>query len=279
MESVTSRQNAVVRTFRGLARRRGEDGQVLLEGEHLLTEALNAGVRITTAALASRMLHREARADAEKVARLADRLKKQGARVLSVSDTVLGAMSPVQTPSGVLAIAQVTPVRLEGVMGGSLPLVAVLAGVQDPGNLGAVIRTAEAAGATGLVACPPSADPFGWKALRGAMGSTFRLPVPDRVPLHEALLAARKRGLVIAAAVPRGGRPMRDFDFRRPLAIMLGGEGAGLDASHLDHADERVTIPMNAPVESLNVAVSAAIILYEASRQREARVERPSAHA
>jgi TrmH family RNA methyltransferase len=191
--------------------------------------------------------------------------------VLSVSETVLAAMSPVQTPSGILAIAEVTPVRLERVMEGTLPLVAVLAGVQDPGNLGAVVRTAEAAGATGLVACPPSADPFGWKALRGAMGSTFRLPVPHRVPLHEALLAARHHGLIVVAAVPRGGVPMRDFDFRRPIAIMLGGEGAGLDATHLVHADERVTIPMKPPVESLNVAVSAAIILYEASRQRGVR--------
>lgn len=269
MESVTSRQNAVVKTFRALARRRADaNGQVLLEGEHLVSEALDASVKVTIAALASRVLHREAHADAVRINKLVDRLAHQGARVLSVSEPVLAAMSPVQTPSGILAIAEVTPARLDRVMEGTLPLVAVLAGVQDPGNLGAVVRTAEAAGATGLVACPPSADPFGWKALRGAMGSTFRLPVPHRVPLHDALLAARHRGLTVAAAVPRGGVPMRRFDFRRPIAIMLGGEGAGLDAAHLVHADERVTIPMKPPVESLNVAVSAAIILYEASRQR-----------
>ncbi len=272
MESVTSRQNAIVKTFRALARRHGDrEGQVLLEGEHLIAEAIDAGVKVTAAALASRVLSREDRSDEAKIKKLVERLSRQGARVLSVSETVLAAMSPVQTPSGVVAIAEVKPAPLDRVMEGSLPLVAILAGVQDPGNLGAVIRTAEAAGATGLVACPPSADPFGWKALRGAMGSTFRLPVPERVPLQEALLAARRRGLIIAAAVPRGGTPMRDFDFRRPMAIMLGGEGAGLDATHLVHADERVTIPMRAPVESLNVAVSAAIMLYEASRQRGVR--------
>lgn len=272
MESVTSRHNAIVKTFRALARRRDDEtGEVLLEGEHLVAEALEAGVKVTTAAFASRVLHREARADAATISDLKDRLVRHGARVLSVSETVLAAMSPVQTPSGILALAEVSPAPLERVMAGTLPLVAILAGVQDPGNLGAVVRTAEAAGATGLVACPPSADPFGWKALRGAMGSTFRLAVPERVPLHDALLAARRRGLIVAAAVPRGGTPMRDFDFRRPIAIMLGGEGAGLDQSHLAHADERVTIPMQPPVESLNVAVSAAIILYEASRQREVR--------
>jgi len=282
MESVTSRQNAVVKTFRNLAGRRGEgDRQVLLEGEHLLSEALSAGLRVTTAALASRVLAREADSNQARVRVLADRLRQQGARVLTVSETVLAAMSPVRTPSGIVAIAEFIAPPLERVMEGPLPLVALLAGVQDPGNLGAVVRTAEAAGATGLVACPPSADPFGWKALRGAMGSTFRLPVPERVPLHEALLAARRRGLVIAAAVPRGGTPMHEFDFRRPVALMLGGEGGGLDEAHVDHADERITIPMKPPVESLNVAVSAAVMLYEAARQRAPRghvLHSPTSH-
>ncbi len=271
METIASRHNAVVKAFRGLARRRGENGQVLLDGEHLVTEALQAGVRITTAALAARVLTRVADANEASVGRLAERLKAHGARVLSVSESLMAAMSPVQTPSGIVAIAEMSPPPLERVMDGSVPLVAVLAGVQDPGNLGAVIRTAEAAGATGLVACTPSADPYGWKALRGAMGSTFRLPVPERVALHDALLAARRRGLIIAAAVPRGGAPMHEFDFRRRLALMLGGEGPGLSDRELDHADERVTIPMQPPVESLNVAVSAAVILYEACRQRGVR--------
>ncbi|HSL21425.1 MAG TPA: RNA methyltransferase [Vicinamibacterales bacterium] len=269
METIASRHNAVVKTFRALARRRAAGNtHVLLEGEHLLEEALAAGIHVSTAALASRVLTRVVDADEASVARLAERLKRHGARVLSVSESVMAAMSPVQTPSGVVAIAEVSPPQLERVVDGALPLVPLLAGVQDPGNLGAVVRTAEAAGATGLVVCPPSADPYGWKALRGAMGSTFRLPVPERVPLHEALLAARRRGLTIAAAVPRGGTSMHAFDFRRPLALMLGGEGTGLGSAELDHADERVTIPMCAPVESLNVSVSAALILYEAFRQR-----------
>jgi TrmH family RNA methyltransferase len=270
MESISSRHNPIVKTFRGLARHRDEvAGQVLLEGEHLVTEALQAGVRISTAALASRVLTRVADASEASVGRLADRLANHGARVLSVSESVMAAMSPVQTPSGIVAIAHVVPPPLDRVMeSATAPLVAVLAGVQDPGNLGAVVRTAEAAGATGLVACMPSADPYSWKALRGAMASTFRLPVPERVALHEALLAARRRGLIIAAAVPRGGTLMHEYDFRRPIALMLGGEGAGLAKAELDHADERVTIPMKPPVESLNVAVSAALILYEAFRQR-----------
>jgi TrmH family RNA methyltransferase len=270
MESVSSRQNAVVKTFRKLAGGRS-DGEpwVLLEGEHLVAEALDAGLRITTAALASRVLARDAEASNQpRVRELVERLQQQGARMLTVSESVLAAMSPVRTPSGIVAIAEFVPPSVNRVMEGALPLVTLLAGVQDPGNLGAAVRTAEAAGATGLVACEPSADPFSWKALRGAMGSTFRLPVPERVPLHDALLAARRRGLLVAAAVPRRGITLHEFDFCRPIVLMLGGEGPGLDETQLDHADQRVTIPMKAPVESLNVAVSAAVILYEAARQR-----------
>lgn len=274
METIASRHNPVVRVFRELAAGRAQaPGQVLLEGERLVGEALAAGVTVSVVAVASKLLARassqaEARADA-----LAERLAGAGARVLSVSDSVMAAMSPVQTPSGLVAIGEVALPSLERVIPAPqedrpMPLVPILAGVQDPGNLGAVVRAAEAAGATALIACPPSADPYTWKALRGAMGSTFRLPVPARVPLHEALLAARRRGLQVVAAVPRHGVPMYEYDFRHPVALMLGGEGPGLGEAHLDHADARVTIPMREPVESLNVAVSAALILYEAYRQR-----------
>jgi RNA methyltransferase, TrmH family len=269
METISSRQNSLVRTFRTLARGRGSDpARLLLEGEHLVREALQAGVRVVTAALASRVLTRIDEAHAAAVRSLGEQLTAHGARVVAVSESIMAAMSPVQTPSGIVAIAEFSAPPLDAVLDGPTPLVAVLAGVQDPGNLGAVVRAAEASGATGLIACEPSSDPFSWKALRGAMGSTFRLPVPERMALPTALLAARRRGLRVAAAVPRGGIPMHSFDFCDPMALLLGGEGPGLDPDIADHADQRVSIPMKPPVESLNVAVSAAVLLYEASRQR-----------
>jgi TrmH family RNA methyltransferase len=112
-----------------------------------------------------------------------------------------------------------------------------------------------------------SADPFGWKALRGAMGSTFRIPVA-RQPIEDALRAARGAGVRVFATIARGGTPLPQCDLTGPAAILLGGEGGGLPASWLDAADERLTIPMRGQVESLNVAIAAALILYEASRQR-----------
>jgi TrmH family RNA methyltransferase len=114
-----------------------------------------------------------------------------------------------------------------------------------------------------------SADPFGWKAIRGSMGSAFRVPVACRQPLEGALGAARARGLHVFAAAPEGGTPLPRCNLRRPSAILLGGEGPGLPARLVDLADEMLSIPMRPGVDSLNVATAAALIAYEAQRQRE----------
>jgi TrmH family RNA methyltransferase len=134
--------------------------------------------------------------------------------------------------------------------------------------VGAIVRAADAAAATGVIATEGTADPFGWKALRGAMGSTFRVPIAVGHKLTDVLDAARRRGLSIAATVPRGGTPLPRADLRGPIAIILGGEGGGLPREIAESAGERLTIPMRPPVESLNVAVTGALILYAASQQR-----------
>ena len=263
MESISSRHNPIVRAFRALAHGRSHDG-LLLDGARLVEDALASGARITTAAVSHALLSRAGGAD-----RLVAALEASGARVVAVPPGVMAVMSPVHTPSGVVAIADRSPAPLDAAFAVSPQLTLILDHLQDPGNVGAVIRTADAAGATGLVACGDTADPFGWKALRGAMGSTFRLPVVARAAATDAVAAARDRGLRILAAAPRGGRSMYDSDFTGPTAILMGGEGAGLSDETAGLADDRVTIPMREPVESLNVAVSAALILYEAHRQRQ----------
>jgi RNA methyltransferase, TrmH family len=149
--------------------------------------------------------------------------------------------------------------------------VVIAINVQDPGNLGAIIRVAEAAGATGAVTAGTSADPFGWKALRGSMGSAFRLPAAIDADAGRAIAEARRHGCRIVAAVPRGGHPPSDVDLTGAIAILIGGEGPGLASILVEAADERVTIPMQPPVESLNAAVAAALLVYEARRQRPQR--------
>ena len=184
-------------------------------------------------------------------------------------------MSPVEHPSGVVAIAHAQPSGLDAAFSpGSdaaalTPLVLVLAGIQDPGNVGAIVRTAAACGATGVVAIEGSANPFGWKALRGAMGGTFHLPVSARSTLEDVARVAADAGVRLVAAVPRGGTPLPQLDLRAPTAIVLGAEGAGVTEPVIETAAEFVSIPMRPAVESLNVAVAAALILYEAFRQRQ----------
>ena len=134
------------------------------------------------------------------------------------------------------------------------------------------MRVAEAGGASGVVCAGACADPFGWKALRGSMGSALRLPILVYRDSREAIDEARRHGCRIVATAPRGGRPLFDADLGGSIAVLIGGEGPGLRASQLDEADERMTIPMQSPVESLNTAVSAALIVYEARRQRERNV-------
>jgi TrmH family RNA methyltransferase len=254
---ISSRQNAVVRRFRDVARGRHPD-LMLLDGEHLLSEAVASGIRIEAAGFADRV----------GAAELMRAAAGSGADVFNVTDQVLAAISPVREPSGVVAIARKRDVSLDDVFARSPALVVILSDVQDPGNVGAAIRAAEGCGATGVVCSDATADPFGWKALRGAMGSTFRLPVVSKQPLDAAIANARARGLRVFATTARDGTPLPDCDLRGPAAILFGSEGLGLPDNVIAAADARMTIPMQPPVESLNVAVAAALVVYEAARQR-----------
>jgi TrmH family RNA methyltransferase len=259
---VTSRQNPVVKRFREAARPRRDGDLALLDGPHLLGEALDAGAPVEVAAFASDV------AD-ERLAELAARCAAAGVQVITAPASLIGSMTPVKQASGVVALARLGPATLAAVLAARPPqLVVVLDHVQDPGNVGAVIRVAEACGATGIVAAAGTADPFGWKALRGSMGSALRLPVALVPSLADACDAARRAGLRLLATAPRGGTPPERADFVHPCAILLGSEGTGLPQSALDAADETVTIRMQPPVESLNISIAAALVVYEASRQR-----------
>jgi TrmH family RNA methyltransferase len=185
-----------------------------------------------------------------------------------VTDAAMEAMSPVSTPSGVIAVADRPAWSLDRALESAPQLVVAVIDVQEPGNVGAIVRAAEACWATGVVCCGASADAFGAKALRGSMGSALRLPVASGVPAGDAFGAMRARGLRLIATVPSGGFRPGELDFRHPTALVFGSEGPGLTAEALAAADAAVTIPMRAPVESLNVAVAVALLTCEAARQR-----------
>jgi TrmH family RNA methyltransferase len=263
MPSISSRQNPVVRAFRELARTPDPTGaRLLLDGVHLIRDAIAAKVSLEIVAIAS---SRGAGTEEAATARTAD---SYGARVLTVSERACAAMSPVRAPSGIVAIARRTPVDAGDICRRAGGLVLIAVDVQDPGNLGSLIRAAEAGGVSGVLVCGDSASPFSWKAVRGSMGSILRLPVAAGLPVDTAIRCVRQHGGRVVAAVPRDGRDPDAIAWRGRVGLLLGGEGAGLSDTTLALADELATIPMAAPVESLNVAVAAAILVYAARRQR-----------
>ncbi|MBI2833633.1 MAG: RNA methyltransferase [Acidobacteria bacterium] len=276
IKTISSRRNPLVDAFRALKKHRGADeDRILVDGAHLLADACAAGLRIDVAALSARALHE----DDPDTGRLRDALLAAGGHVVAVTDAVLEVISPVTTPSGFVAIARRPRPRLEDFFRPRPSLVVILVGVQDPGNVGATIRAAEAGHATGVITAGRSADPYGWKALRAAMGSAFRLPVLSFPDLPGVLESVRKHGVRVVATSPRDGVSVHAADLTAPLAFLIGGEGSGLDDRVIASADGLVSIPMRAPVESLNTAVAAALFVYEASRQRGAfgKVEQPRA--
>jgi RNA methyltransferase, TrmH family len=264
MRSITSRQNPTVARFRALADSADSTGaRVLLDGVHLVRDAHESGHSLELVAVSSSRMASET-----EEALVAQMLERSGVELVQAPDAVFAAMSPVRTPSGLIAIATRRPASASDVCSVSDALVLVAIDVQDPGNVGALVRTAEAGGMSGMFVTGASANPFSWKAIRGSMGSTLRLPVVGDVPTASVMTCLKSGGIRSIAAVPRGGQDPDAIDWRGKVALIVGGEGAGLPDSVTSNCDALVSIPMAARVESLNVAAAGAILIYAARRQR-----------
>ncbi|MGC4085375.1 MAG: RNA methyltransferase [Vicinamibacterales bacterium] len=258
MQRITSRQNPIVAEYRAAAR--GDVAEtLLLDGTHLLAEAIEAGIRLRHVLVAS-----DAVEHSDVAAVLAHVASDTPTAIASAQ--VMDAVSPVRSSSPVVALG-VRPIASQTQTAAAAPIV-VLCDVQDPGNVGAILRVAEAAGAASIGVAGQTADPYGWKALRGSMGSALRLSIQQWPDAREAIAAVRHQGFRVVATVPRDGQPLFESPLAGAVALFIGGEGGGLDADIVDQADVKVTIPMEPPVESLNASVAAAIVLYEARRQR-----------
>lgn len=258
---LTSRTHPFVKRCRALAAGRGPAGDVLLDGAHLVGEALDAGLPIAGVIA-------DDRHDA-----LARATAARGAVVYHGTPDVLAAASPVRASSGIVAIAAWTPHAAADLVRAAPPLVVGLVDIQDPGNVGGIIRTADALGASAALTLDATAHPGGWKALRGAMGSTFRLPV-GRGASDIVITAARSAGMTVAASSIASGVAVDRWTPTRPVLVLVGNEGAGLPTPLVEAADVQLTIPMAGTVNSLNVGVSAALLVWELARER--RHGRPS---
>lgn len=261
-EIIRSRKNPLAR--RAVAAREGrEKGLVLVEGVRLCEEAARASLEIEA------VLHTPALGRDERGSRLLGELRGRGARILAAEDEVLDFVSDTKTAQGVVALARrprTGPELFE--RGGETPLVVVMHRVNNPSNAGAMLRVAEAAGATAAVATAGSTDLFSPKSLRGSMGSAFRLPLWTGATLEEVLTWCHGRGVRTVATATSAPTTHTAIDWTTPRAVLVGPEAGGLSEEEARAAAERLRIPMRAPVESLNVAVALGVILYEAARQR-----------
>ncbi len=271
MKSITSRHNALVTRFRSARReRRAARTHIVLDGLRLVADAQRSGVAIDTLLVSAAALRRDPHVRA-----LVDDCDTERTVLATGTDGVMDATSPLRTPSTAIALARHRPIGTDDVISpDAAGYILMPIGVQDPGNLGAIVRTAVAAGATGVIVDRSSADPFGWKALRGAMGCTFKLPVADTDDVAGALEHAHRRGWTVVATAPRGAPSLYELDLQRPLVVLMGNEGSGLNAPLGRAIDTTLSIPMADGVESLNVAAAAAVIAYEVRRQELCRESR-----
>jgi RNA methyltransferase, TrmH family len=257
---ITSRRNPLIQSLRLLTRSSArKTGQCVVEGWRLLRAVVDAGARVRTVLYTSSAARDR---DWEPVRRA---LRAAGAQEVTVSQEVLNALTQVETSQGVLAIVDRPGPASPSVLRDRRGLFAVLDGIQDPGNVGGIVRTAAAAGATAVVTAGPVADPYSPKALRASAGAVFRLPLLEFPTAAAAAAAMRAEGVRVLVADPRGESEHAQVSFARPLALVFGSEGGGADPTWERAGAGRVRLPMVPGVESLNVAAAAAVLLYRAA--------------
>lgn len=278
MNAITSRDNKWLKRFRASLRGSGpkSDEPIAVEGPKLIEDALRSGLE-AEALLVSESAEREA----ESILRAAGETESGISRshVLRTTDKLFQSVAGTENPQGVAALFRQRSWNLEDVLRGpgevreALALAIVLAEIQDPGNVGTILRSAEAFGATGVISTRGTADPWSPKALRASAGAALRLPVLRGMAIPVLLAQLRIAGVKIYATSAAHADAGAHFDsteagLSEPAAIFIGNEGAGLPGEVKRAADATLTIPIRANVESLNAAVAASIVLYEASRQR-----------
>lgn len=194
-------------------------------------------------------------------------LRRAGCEVLLVTEPVLAHLAGTVTPQGVVGVARLASPAVTDVLAAA-DLAVVLVGASDPGNLGTILRTADAAGTDAVVVCSGSVDPHNPKAVRASAGSLFHLPVARGLDPHRAVEACRTAGLRPIAVDGRGEVTHTEADLTGRSALLFGSEAHGLDEGLLAACDARVRVPIHGGAESLNLAAAAAVVLYEAARQR-----------
>ncbi len=260
--TLTSTRHPLVKTIHALedSRYRRSEHLLVIEGVRMLEEALEAGIAINV------LLYDPAVVTDPRALAVLTKASTTNAQLFPAHPRVIAASSQVKTPQGIIAIAEAPQADFAGLLSASQLLLAVGDRLQDPGNLGTLIRLADAAGATGVVVTEGSVDPHHPKVLRASAGSIFHLPVTS-APAEAVITGLQTSGVRTLAADQKGVMNYTDVDFRPPVALIFGNEGAGLDPRWIAVASATVRIPLYGRADSLNVAVAAGILLYEVRRQ------------
>jgi TrmH family RNA methyltransferase len=255
---IASRQNALVKDLRrAFQHAEMVDGHAAIEGVRLIEEAIRSGLRFQAVFFSE--------AAESRIERLLPQLSIH-AEVISLPDDVFRSAVATETPQGVAALVRWPEFSLSSVLAKDDPLILGAMGIQDPGNLGTIIRSSEAFGASAVLLGEKTVSEFNPKVIRSSAGSSFRLPtLPAKL---DELNGLKQRGLRIAATSSHKGQPIDEVDLRSGLAILVGSEGAGVPREYMNLADEFIRVPHSDRVESLNAAIAASVILYEAHRQR-----------
>jgi TrmH family RNA methyltransferase len=259
---ITSAANPLVKRVRSLAERkyRRQQGAFVVEGAQPTGRAFEAGWEIEVLIVAPDLLTSAAAA-------VVAAQQERGVRIAYVSAELFGRMSDREGPSGVAAIVRGGLTRPHELTVARDSVYVALHDISNPGNLGTIIRTADAAGAAGVILIGRTADPFAPAAVKASMGSLFAVPVAHLAEAGAFFRWAGEAGVQVLATSGRAGHEHWAVRYRPPVAILLGAEGPGLPPDVLGQADERIRIPMTGTPESLNLAVAAGVMLYEVRRQ------------
>lgn len=260
---VSSKDNLFIKQLRALSdpKHRKKEQSFLIEGVKMVEEALRDNLSVKTVIASPSLVQHHGKG----VLKLAE---ARSVDVVWISEKLMDAVAESKTPQPVMAVVKMREYSENALLTHEAGLTVIAHQLQDPGNLGTIIRTAEAVGASGVAIPANTADPYSAKAIRASMGSILRLPVVRIGDSATFIKTCRQKGFQIAATVLTGEKAHFDIDLRKPTVVILGQEGAGLPQDIMAEVDLHVRIPMAATIDSLNVATSAAVILYEAMRQR-----------
>lgn len=263
---LTSKDNSVIKRLRSLSdpKHRKKEQSFLIEGVKMVEEALRdrAGVTLLVASPALVQHHGKG------VLKLAE---ARSIEVIWISDKLMDAVSESKTPQPIMAVVRMKEHSRDTLLEHVSKLIILAHQLQDPGNLGTIIRTVEAVGAAGVALTPNTVDPFSSKAVRASMGSILRIPVVRIGGTSAFVKLCKQSGFQIAATVLTDAQSPYDVDLTKPTVMIVGQEGAGLPQNVIADVDLLVRVPMARSIDSLNVATSAAVILYEVMRQRTRR--------